>query len=134
VTFGWSLIVVLYMTFRTARRVWPAVLRGRVVVCDRYVLDSAVHLRYEYGEEYRYGVQTRLLRVAGPAPLAFFLDLPPEEASVRKPDYDLTENARRTAIYRAMAERLGARRIDAELPRDQICSEVARAVWDSLEA
>jgi thymidylate kinase len=134
VTFGWSLIVVLYMTLRTARRVWPAVLRGRVVVCDRYVLDSAVHLRYEYGEERRYGLQTGLLRLAGPAPLAFFLDLPPEEASVRKPDYDVTENARRAAIYRAMAKRLGARRIDAELPRDQICAEVARAVWGSLEA
>jgi thymidylate kinase len=134
VTFGWSLIVMLHMTLRTGRMIWPAVLRGRVVVCDRYVLDSAVHLSYEYGEEYRYGLQTRLLRLAGPAPLAFFLDLPPEEASVRKPDYDVTQNARRAAIYRAMAEQLGARRIDAELPRNQICAEVARTVWDSLEA
>lgn len=134
VTFGWSLIVVLHTTLRTGRMIWPAVLRGRVVVCDRYVLDSAVHLRYEYGEEHRHGLQTRLLRLAGPAPLAFFLDLPPGEASVRKPDYDLTENTRRAAIYRAMAEQLGARRLDAESPRDQICAEVARAVWDSLEA
>jgi thymidylate kinase len=134
VTLGWSLIVVLHMTLRTGRTIWPAVLRGRVVVCDRYVLDSAVHLRYEYGEKHRYALHTRLLRLAGPAPLAFFLDLPPDRATVRKPDYEVTENARRAAIYRAMAEQLGARRIDAELPRDQICAEVARAVWDSLEA
>lgn len=134
VTFGWSLIVTLHMTLRTGRVIWPAVLRGRVVVCDRYVLDSAVHLRYEYGEKHRYALHTRLLRLAGPAPLAFFLDLPPDTASVRKRDYDVTENARRAAIYRAMAEQLGARRLDAELPRDQICAGVARAVWDSLEA
>jgi thymidylate kinase len=134
VTFVWSLIVLLHMPIRTGRVIWPAVLRGRVVVCDRYVLDSAVHLRYKYGEARRFGLQTRLLQLSGPAPLAFILDLPPEEASVRKADYDVTENTRRAAIYRAVAEQLGARRIDAELPRDQICTEVARTVWDSLEA
>lgn len=133
VTFVWSLLVTLHATLRTGRVIWPAVLRGRVVVCDRYVLDSAVHLRYEYGERHRYRLHTRLLRLAGPAPLALFLDLPAEVASVRKDDYGVTENTRRAAIYRAMAERLGARRIDAELPRDQICAQAARVAWDSLE-
>ena len=118
-----------------ARAVAPHLWRGRVVICDRYTLDSKVHLRYAYGEERAFGFQAALIGHLSPRPdLAYLLDVSPETASTRKRDYPLEENARRGNLYLEEAEGLGVRRLDGERPREEICAQLAREVWDFLAA
>jgi thymidylate kinase len=105
-----------------------------VVICDRYILDSKVQLRYDYGESRRFAFQMWLIRLLSPkADRSFLLDVSPETASARKADYDLSENARRARLYAEESSRLGVRRVDAERPRCEVCAELAADVWSALE-
>lgn len=135
VTFAWSTVVALTNAMRQARAVAPHLWRGRVVICDRYTLDSKVHLRYAYGEERGFGFQAALIGHLSPRPgVAYLLDVSPETASTRKRDYPLEENARRGNLYLEEAEGLGVRRLDGERPREEICAQLAGEVWDFLAA
>jgi thymidylate kinase len=108
--------------------------KGRVVICDRYSLDSAVHLRYRYGEHRRFRLQAALVRVLSPRPVrAFLLDVPAETGLARKAEqYDLGQLARQVRLYREEHEQLGVRRLDGERPREELCAEIAREVWLAL--
>ena len=110
--------------------------KGTIVVCDRYTLDSAVHLRYRYGETRRRRFQVWLIRLLSPRPQrSYFLDIAPETAFARKTDhYDLEQLRRQAALYRQEYRRLGVRRLDGERPRQELCSEIASEVWAALEA
>jgi thymidylate kinase len=133
VTFAWSTLVALTNATSQARAANRHLWRGRVVICDRYSLDSKVHLRYAYGEERRFRFQTALIRLLSPRPdAAYLLDVSAETASGRKHDYPLEENARRCRVYREEAEGLGVRRLDGERPREVICAELANEVWALL--
>jgi thymidylate kinase len=130
---GWTLLVALMNAYRHARGVNRHLWLGRVVICDRYVLDSKVHLRYAYGEERSYAVHLALIRLLSPRPdISFFLDVSAETATARKPDYELRENMRLAHLYREESVAFATRRIDAGRPRGEICAEVADAVWGAL--
>lgn len=109
-------------------RVWPLVVtlvhaatagpvtrwhlrRGRVVVRDRYVLDAAVHLADRYGEAAPLRAHLPLLRAALPRPaLAWFLDVPAEEAHRRKPEqFSVARLAGQRELYLRTAPALGVR-------------------------
>ena len=105
---------------------------GRVVIFDRYVLDTIVHLRFTYGGV-AHPVQERLIRLLSPTPIAsFFLDVPAEEAHRRKQDWDLDVLERQAALYRQEHARLGVRRLDGARPPADLAAEIAREVWTSL--
>jgi len=132
-TFSWSMIVTLRVALAVIRATWPALLRGKVVVCDRYELDSQAHLLYQYGEARSFRVQLAILRLVSPRPrLAYLLDVSPETAFRRKQDYTVNQNARRGRIYREKCVELGVRVIDGERPAPEICAEVAREAWRAL--
>jgi thymidylate kinase len=133
VTFAWSTLVALTNAVGQARAAGRHLWRGRVVICDRYTLDSKIHLRYAYGEERAFRFQTILIRFLSPRPeRAYLLDVSPETATRRKQDYPLVENARRARLYREEAERLGVQRLDGERPHEAICEELSRDVWELL--
>jgi thymidylate kinase len=107
---------------------------GRIVVCDRYTLDSAVHLRYRYGETHRRRLQVRLIRLLSPTPLrSFYLDLSAETAFARKSDhYNLEQLRRQLPLYRQEHRAHGARCLDGERPQAELCAEIAADVWAGL--
>jgi thymidylate kinase len=105
---------------------------GKVVIFDRYVLDTIVHLRFTYGGV-PHPAQESLVRLLSPAPAAsFFLDVPPEVALSRKQDWGLPVLERQAELYRAEHARLGVRRLDGERPQEELAAEIARDVWRRL--
>ena len=130
----WVSIVAAGIGRLQRRATRPHVRRGRAVVCDRYTLDSIVQLRHTYGERRRFGFQIALIRLLSPGPrLAFLLEVPPETALARKAeDYGAEELAAQARLYREVAEELGAIRLDGTRPREELCAEIARAVWERL--
>lgn len=134
VTHAWAAIVALANGWSQRRATRRHLRRGRVVACDRYTLDSAVHLRYRYGERRHFRVQGLLVRLLSPRPLrAYFLEVPPETALARKAEqYDLAQLALQARLYGEEHERVGARRLDGERPAEELCAEIARDVWLAL--
>lgn len=132
-TFAWSTVVSVRVALETAWRVWPKVLAGKIVVCDRYVLDSWVHLRYQYGEERRFRAQIGVIRLLSPRPrVTLLLDVPAEVASRRKQEYSPAQNARRARLYREAARSHDANVVDADQPLEDVCSRIADTVISAL--
>jgi thymidylate kinase len=132
-TFGWTMTITLQFAYRIARATLPQLARGRVVVCDRYTLDSWVYLLYKFGDHRRYTLQMAILRALSPKPgHAYLLDLPPAVASARKSDFVPERNERRAGLYLERLDRLGIRRLDGTRPADEVSAEVAAEVWASL--
>lgn len=106
--------------------------RGRVAIFDRYVLDSDVRIAELWGR--RFPLARRLLRALSPRPVcAFLLEVAPETAFARKQDrWSLEELQRQAAAYRDEAAELGVVRLDGERPRDELCAQIAEAVWRAL--
>jgi len=98
------------------RRITKRHLReGKIVICDRYTLDALVQLRYayRYNDSRAARLQTLLLRkIPPPAQLTYYLDVPPQLATGRKADYEVEKNAVRAALYRELAPKYDAIRID----------------------
>jgi thymidylate kinase len=130
----WVSIVALAHASAQRRSARPHLRRGRVVICDRYSLDSAAHLRYRYGPARRFRFQTTLVNRLSPLPLrAFFLDVPPETAYARKAEqYDLHALTAQARLYREEHRRLGVKRLDGERPREDLCAEIIEEVWRGL--
>jgi thymidylate kinase len=106
---------------------------GRVVIYDRYVLDTIVDLRFFYARQTSLRLQEMLVRLLAPSPrCAVLLDLPAEVAHARKPDWSLAETQLRAELYRREQVRLGLRRLDARGPRDQVTAEITFAVLDAI--
>jgi thymidylate kinase len=133
-TQGWATFVALANAFTQWRTASRHVLAGRIVIHDRYTLDSVVRLRTLYGETTSFRLQRWLIQRLSPRPLcSFLLDVSPETALERKRDRWTLEQLRGQAkLYRAEHERLGVRRIDGERPTEEICAEIAAAVWQAL--
>jgi len=130
VRFGWALLQGATNAVRQRRATAAELRRGRVVICDRYVLDALVQLRYAYGTGRGTRPLDALLRVIPPRPqLSYLLDVPPEIATARKPEYDVDQNTERAQIYRKLAHEHGAIWIDSTLPPEEICAQIARDVW-----
>ena len=132
VSHGWTLILTAALGTRLARATWPRILRGEVVVCDRYLLDAEVELRYFYGDR-RFRAQSALLRLLTPAAAAaFLLEVDPALAADRKGEFSSGQNARRAALYAELAARGGADRVDGSRERDEIAEQLATEVWAIL--
>ena len=107
---------------------------GKVVLCDRYTLDTAVHLRFRYGQQRNYRFQIGVVQRLSPRPLVgYLLDVPAATAHARKAEqYSLHDLEQQADLYRQEHERLAVRRLDGELPREELCSEIATEVWRAL--
>ena len=109
-------------------------LRGRVVICDRYSLDSAVHLQHRYGDTRTVRLQLSLISLVSPRPrVHYLLEVRPEVALRRKVDRWSTDQlARRSQLYRALHETYGAQRVDGERPPRDLATQIGHEVWRAL--
>ena len=95
-----------------------------------------MQLRFRYGDHRRFRFQTWILHRFSPRPLlAYFIDVPPETAWSRKPEqYDPTALEQQARLYRGVCEALGARRVDGERPREELCADLAEEAWRALRS
>jgi thymidylate kinase len=133
---AWVMVVALAHASAQRRSTRRLLAPGRIVVCDRYTLDAAVQLRFRYGDRRRFRFQTWILHRLSPRPvLAYFIDVPPETAWSRKPEqYDLAALERQARLYREACESLGARSVDGERAREELCAELAEEAWRTLRS
>jgi thymidylate kinase len=130
---SWVSVVATIHAWWQARALRPHLLRGRVVICDRYTLDSLVHLRYRYGAQHRYRLQLALIRLLSPRPTrAYLLDVSPETAYARNQEYTREQTKLRARLYREDYPALGVTRLDGERSREELCEQVALEVWSEL--
>lgn len=105
---------------------WP-LLRGRVVVCDRYVYDAVIGLgaNLHYSEEKIDGIIRTLLRIMPRPDLVLLIDLPEEVAFTRKNDVpSISYLQARRGLYLASAIKHGMKVLDG----DNTVKEVQKAV------
>jgi thymidylate kinase len=133
-THGWVAVVAIVNATTQRRMASPHLRLGRHVICDRWALDSAVELRYRYGESRRFRGQEILLRLISPSPaMTVHLDVRPETAQARKQDEFSIEQLQRYArLYAEECPRYGALRMDAERAKSELCAEIAARVTDRL--
>jgi len=116
---------------------WP-LLRGEVVVADRYLLSTLMELgarldRPDIGQT----LPGRLLRLLAPRPTySFWFDVPWQVALARKGGEESPDFLRRQAeLLPALAARLSATRLDGTQPldvlSDQIVTETLRGYLDA---
>jgi len=129
----WTAVIALANGTSQLRLTRGELRRGRIVICDRYTLDSIVALRFLYGPDRQFGFARLLIRWLSPRPLrAYLLDVSAETAFARKGEEDVSSLARHAELYRAEHESLGVRRLDGERPQEELCAEIARDVWRAL--
>ena len=134
VTQSWALIVALANAFTYRRVVRRHTRRGRNVICDRYLLDSYVQLRFRYGRQREFALQRLLLRIVTPRPqLSYLLVVPPETANSRKADqFTLPELGEQAQLYVEESARLPVRAIDGSRAAEEVFAQIVREVLDEL--
>jgi thymidylate kinase len=133
-TFVWATIVALANAGTQRRTTRYHLARRRIVICDRYCLDSSVHLRYRYGESHTFRFQTRLVKTLSPKPLReYLLEIPGEVALQRKAEqYDLKQLKLQARLYREESRAYSVTHLDATRAREDLCEEISRDVWRAL--
>jgi thymidylate kinase len=110
---------------------WP-LLRGRVVIADRYVADAQAEVAAYLDEAGAPGMPLalRVLERVSPRPaVRFLLDVPPEVAAARKGGEENSDFLQRRAThYRQIAAGPGWRVMDATQPLEDLSSEIVRTV------
>ena len=130
---GWATLVMFLNALSQRRAVARRALRGGVVIFDRHALDSVVRARFLYGSAGGTRLQRFVARHVSPrARFAYFLDVRPDTAFDRKPpDWSREELTHQAALYRAEHSAFGARRLDGESAREDLCAEIAAEVWEA---
>jgi len=128
IRWAWQWMVVLDLLVRYWLQVgWP-LLRGEVVIADRYVDDAladlAVHLGWQYPER---TVAGRVLRLLSPRPrLTYVFDLPAEVAAQRmageRESVKYLKQSR--AVYQRLAQRGQIEQVDARRPLEDIADSI----------
>jgi thymidylate kinase len=107
---------------------------GRLVLFDRFALDTTAQLRFFYGPDHRFGLQRTLVRILCPAPIAaWLLEVPGEVALARKPEqYDLPQLKQQESLLRQEADRLGVTRLDGTRPMTELTQHLATQIWERM--
>jgi thymidylate kinase len=115
-------------------------LRGRIVICDRYVFDAAAEMGYSLLPNDRLNrLAIKLMLALTPKPhIAYLLDIPEEVCAQRKDeDTDVGYSRCQRRAYIELAERyhLRIKRTDGELSAldDEITREVLIPYFDNFE-
>jgi len=134
VNYVWSAVVTLANGLTQLGTIARHTRHGRVVVYDRYALDSTVQLRFRYGLDGRFALHRKLIGLLAPKPVAsFYLDIPAETSLARKDDrWTLADLEQQANLYREEVGRNGTVWLDGLRPRDELAAEIAEAVWRQL--
>jgi thymidylate kinase len=108
---------------------------GRLIVFDRFALDTTAQLRFFYGPEHDFGLQRALIRTICPTPIAaWLLEVPGEVALARKQEqYDLAQLKEQEGLLHEEAERLGVTRLDGTRPTAELSEYIATEVWERMK-
>ncbi|HEU5013825.1 MAG TPA: hypothetical protein VFT66_14990 [Roseiflexaceae bacterium] len=129
----WRQISLIEHTGEILVSVVPHVLRGRIVVCDRYIHDSTIGMAVLAGVDA--SALPRLLRLPAlypiPRPAQWFLiDVPADVAFHRRDDVvDVAFLEQRIPLYHAAAQTLGMDVIDGTPTPDHI----ADVIWERVK-
>lgn len=108
-------------------------LRGTIVVCDRYVYDTWINHAVLFAGT-SLDAAHRLKLVPRPS-LGFWIDVSPDLALRRKADvYDLQQLAARAPFYASLAATLGLQRLDGTASADTIADTIWWAVLRHLSS
>jgi thymidylate kinase len=126
----WTLTIVVANASSQWRLMHRQLLRGGIVICDRYTLDSIVALRYSYGSERPLRAARMALSRLYPRPVrAYLIDVLPETALARKGEWGIAWLTRHRELYLEECERLGVRVLDGEQPDAETSAQVAGELW-----
>ena len=129
----WMLVMALVNVYSMRKALLRSFGKGRVVIFDRYTLDSAVRLQHWYGDNLASRLVVRLIYLLNKRPTkAYFLDVAPDVAFGRKPEWELRDFECRGALYETWQPRLGVRRLDGTRPKEDLFAEIASDVWSAL--
>jgi thymidylate kinase len=108
---------------------------GRLIVFDRFALDTTAQLRFFYGPELEFGLQRALIRIVCPTPIAaWLLEVPGEVALARKQEqYNLSQLKEQESLLHDEAERLGVTRLDGTRPMAELSEYIATEVWEQMK-
>jgi thymidylate kinase len=108
---------------------------GRLIVFDRFALDTTAQLRFFYGPEHEFGLQRALIRIVCPTPIAaWLLEVPGEVAFARKQEqYNLSQLEEQESLLREEAQRLGITRLDGTRPMAELSEYIATEVWQRMK-
>ena len=111
----------------------PARLWGRVVICDRYILDAAVDLSFRLGEDPDRWLCWRLLKRMAPDPRLHVLFDASADETLRRKDLELDRGAieERRRRYRKLRSP-AVEVIDTERDPDVVAEQVALRVYGLL--
>ncbi len=134
----WASIVLASVTWTYRRQESRYRGHAELLVYDRYLLDSAVHLRWRYGLGGGTAERlTRRLQRWSPTPTcSFFLRLDPATAQRRKLEDRLDDLVAHDRSYlEALEGPVGKDVIvlDASLPVEELAAEIATAVFEAME-
>jgi thymidylate kinase len=133
VTWVWMAVMALANVYSLRKVLLQSFGRGRVVIFDRYTLDSAVRLCHWYGDSRVFRLVIRVVHLLAKRPVkAYFLEVPPHEAFARKPEWELDDLICRAALYHGQYAWLGIRRLDGMRPLDDLSNEIAAEVWAAV--
>ncbi len=131
--YGYGLLAIHLAQLRLVIR--QSILRGNILVCDRYIFDTVVDLQQNM--DFQYEQAKNLLSPSWiPVPrMKFLLDLPPHVAIRRIHDIAGTEYLKeRQRLYLELADDLGLTVVNANQPFDQVCVEVINLISQNLKS
>lgn len=133
-THAWTVLVALGNGWDHRRATVRHLRAGRIVISDRYTLDTAAHLRYRYGVDESFRFQMVVNRSVSPSPSkSFFLDVSPEAAYARKAEqYQVGDLALLRRLYLEEAARAEVCVLPGEDPLDTVSERIVRAVWEAV--
>lgn len=123
---GWNLLVLTELTILYNLRVRLPLLLGKVVICDRYLLDGLVELgvHMEDGDISR-SVFARLLELLNPLPaMNWLIDVPAETVVRRKRMEPMEHLEAQVRLYRRLGKELHVVTVDGEQPADKVSDEI----------
>lgn len=130
----WMVVMALSNVFTTRKVLLRSLGRRRIVIFDRYTLDSAVRLRHWYGDGLATKLVIWLIHLTAKRPVkAYFLDVPPDVAFARKPEWELDDLECRATLYRDEYAQLGVRRLDGSRLAEDLFAEIVADVRNALD-
>jgi thymidylate kinase len=131
--FIWCVLTQLDNLLKTGVMVIIPLILGRIVICDRYVLDLLVDGMADLHDKpdgVRLGF--KLLKLLPRPQQAFLMKVEPTVAFGRKPDMPtLSHFVQRTQLYEELAGAMGIVVLDGSLPPDAVHREIWTRISDA---
>ena len=127
IRFFWTLAIILEMTLTYNLKVRIPLLFGKVVICDRYLLDALVEIGFSTREKSGHdGFCSTLLRLVTPSPnMSFLIDVSPRVVLERKSEeFSEADLNRQTLLYRELGKRFDVILVDAERPSVEVSEDI----------